>query len=891
LRCKEEKGKWDHLSETLAEIRTMTPEEVLACTSALATSEGEKIEVSGKISQAEAAMAWLKAVDSLHQSLEEVRRDLSKAELVHEAFAPERQKLEQGARAARLDGVYAAMDSLRQAQSKDQVTLERVVEEEKALNLEAERAEGELLLQAKRVREAKLAQEAAMPEIRRVREIDLQSAALSNSALEVQRECERDEKLLSEGRRRLKEIEGLQVSAEAVFKEACAYLATNACDEVLVGELAGIEARLGHLGVKFGEVRKYETDVEGATRVLEKARRENEEVLDGVRLRQEMQDEAKHRVEAQQTALERVLGGKSLRDYREAKEAKLREKYELTLVAGFEEQRANLEEGKACPLCGALHHPFSGGNVPSSDAIDQEIAALSSLIESVEAGEKAWVKLSEAERKSAVDVALAEKGAVVATQALASAEARMKEAQERLALAREEASDYRLVAEAKLRPLGVEGVPEDGIKGSLASLRGRLEAWNSHIKGRDSAKEKLGTMGAEVGKIEAELGIIQSNLDGRRSVLEEKRSTLAEKLAERKALYGDKSPDEEEKALGCAVEGAEASEKKARDLSDVCRQKLNHVSGQVQTLQEKIATRLSELAESELAFGHALERSAFGDEAHYLSSKLSDGVMEALTLQGKALDDDLKRFQTMQGERERRLTEEAARALTDKTLDALGEEHKALYDRLKLVQAQIYDNKRCLDEDVKNRALQGEKLAAREAQEKAYRRWKDLSDLIGSSDGKIYRRFVQGLTFEILIGQANHQLMKMSDRYILFPSDKEALTIQVIDNYQGGEKRSTKNLSGGERFIVSMALALGLSQMASRKVRVDSLFLDEGFGTLDEDTLDVALNTLASLNQEGKLIGIISHVAALRERIGAQIRVVPLPGGRSRIEGPGCRQL
>ncbi|MCO5762605.1 MAG: hypothetical protein NHG36_13980 [Chromatiaceae bacterium] len=128
----------------------------------------------------------------------------------------------------------------------------------------------------------------------------------------------------------------------------------------------------------------------------------------------------------------------------------------------------------------------------------------------------------------------------------------------------------------------------------------------------------------------------------------------------------------------------------------------------------------------------------------------------------------------------------------------------------------------------------------------------------------------------------------MSDRYLLIHDDDRPLELSVIDNYQAGEVRSTKNLSGGESFIVSLALALGLSQMASRKVRVDSLFLDEGFGTLDEEALDTALATLAGLRQEGKLIGVISHVATLKERIATQIQVIPLTGGRSRLAGPGC---
>ena len=141
-----------------------------------------------------------------------------------------------------------------------------------------------------------------------------------------------------------------------------------------------------------------------------------------------------------------------------------------------------------------------------------------------------------------------------------------------------------------------------------------------------------------------------------------------------------------------------------------------------------------------------------------------------------------------------------------------------------------------------------------------------------------------------MVGRANLQLRKMTDRYLLIRDEAEPLMLNVIDNYQAGEVRSTRNLSGGESFIVSLALALGLSRMASRNVRIDSLFLDEGFGTLDEEALDTALDTLGSLRQEGKLIGVISHVAALKQRIGTQIEVTPLSGGRSRISGPGCRR-
>jgi exonuclease SbcC len=178
-----------------------------------------------------------------------------------------------------------------------------------------------------------------------------------------------------------------------------------------------------------------------------------------------------------------------------------------------------------------------------------------------------------------------------------------------------------------------------------------------------------------------------------------------------------------------------------------------------------------------------------------------------------------------------------------------------------------------------------------EAHTKECARWDKLHALIGSADGKKYRNFAQGITFELMVSHANRQLSQMTDRYLLIRDVSEPLELNVIDNYQAGEIRSTKNLSGGESFVVSLALALGLSKMASRTVRVDSLFLDEGFGTLDEEALETALETLSTLQQDGKLIGIISHVPALKERIATRISIVPESGGKSCVRGPGCRQV
>jgi len=229
--------------------------------------------------------------------------------------------------------------------------------------------------------------------------------------------------------------------------------------------------------------------------------------------------------------------------------------------------------------------------------------------------------------------------------------------------------------------------------------------------------------------------------------------------------------------------------------------------------------------------------------------------------------------------------------MTEESAETLKENIRAGDADLKQIMVDIGGIRKILSEDENQRENQKERIKNMDAQKRECSRWDNLHQLIGSADGKKFRNFAQGLTFEMMTAHANQQLRKMTDRYLLVRDTAQPLELNVIDNYQAGEIRSTKNLSGGESFIVSLALALGLSQMASRNVRVDSLFLDEGFGTLDEDALETALETLAGLRQDGKLIGVISHVAALKERIGAQIQVIPETGGRSTLSGPGCRRI
>ncbi len=161
--------------------------------------------------------------------------------------------------------------------------------------------------------------------------------------------------------------------------------------------------------------------------------------------------------------------------------------------------------------------------------------------------------------------------------------------------------------------------------------------------------------------------------------------------------------------------------------------------------------------------------------------------------------------------------------------------------------------------------------------------WQELSTLIGSADGKKLRVFAQSLTLEELVGAANAHLAGLRPRYRLARVPDTDLDLQVVDRDLGDEVRAVASLSGGETFLVSLALALGLSSLSAHDVRLDSLFVDEGFGTLDPDTLESALAVLDALQAEGRQVGLISHVPGLAERLGARVEVRPVGVGTSRV--------
>jgi exonuclease SbcC len=424
----------------------------------------------------------------------------------------------------------------------------------------------------------------------------------------------------------------------------------------------------------------------------------------------------------------------------------------------------------------------------------------------------------------------------------------------------------------------------------LEDLKGRVDKWKQQDKLKRELEKKKGELIIELKNMENNISKDQNSLKEKQKLRGESVAKMEKLRKERRDNYGEKEPDTEEKRLDKQVAEAEKAEKIARESLTQASSNLSKVNNLIIDLKNRITKRSPVLIKAEKKFEENLIKQGFTKESEFLEARMSPEARDNIKKELDDLKEKRTRLQTRLDDKKKSLQVQRQKDLPEVDLEELEkrlpEKRKKLeelIEEISLLKKQLEDNEKALEKI----AEEQEKI---DAQIKEWRKWGKLNNLIGSADGKNYRRFAQGLTFQIVVDQANQQLNEVIERYLLVRDEKNPLELNVYDRFQDGE-RSTKNLSGGESFIVSLALALGLSQMSSQNVQVDSLFLDEGFGTLDEENLQKALNALASLHQENKLIGIISHVQALKERIPAQINIIPKTGGKSVLKGPGCKRV
>ncbi|MEM6483412.1 MAG: AAA family ATPase [Pseudomonadota bacterium] len=890
-RRREEQEKLNLLQAETAGIEILDPEQEREFAEAVEAKQKEETGLAAVVAETGKAIAWLNTIDGLKKEIANLAGEASALQSEFEAFKPEREKLARALNAASLDGAYATLTAARKQQADDSAVLR--AEEDAIPGLESSAIEQAEALKSAEQQTASAKEElkAAAPTLQKVRSLDQKLADQKKAVSEEDEGYKKATAKIDADKKARLEEQDKRSKAHETLDLVDGYLKEHAQDEWLISGLAGVEEQIGGLLSKQKEIVQKEAAQEAANTTLELATKSLDDCQKQSGIRKQELDDALKQLQQGKDALSQLLGDRLLREYRTEKETLLREMTFLTKIAELEDHRAKLEDGKPCPLCGATEHPFAEGNVPVPDETERKIDSLASLISKAEDQEAAIKKLEDAERLARTNLTDVEKLESAAVNDKKAAEKTLAEVKDGLVKLRADFAERRQAVATKLQPLGIADISETDISSLIETLTARLKAWQAQVKKKADIEKQIADIDSEVKRLDAVIESQSTALAEKLERLETFKKELATGSNERNALYSDKSPDDEERRFNKAISDAEGSEKQVRDRHNELQQKWNTAKSHVESLKKRIEQREPELRRLETEFSAALAPVGFSNEEQFLAAILPTEARAELTATAKYLDERQTDLKARQKDRETRLATEIARKLTDKLLEELEPQFKEQEEALKELRDIIAGLKHKLSENAAAKERIKEKQTAIEAQKKECRRWEDLHELIGSADGKKYRNFAQGLTFEMMIGHANRQLQKMTDRYLLARDDAQPLELNVVDNYQAGEIRSTKNLSGGESFIVSLSLALGLSQMASKNVRVDSLFLDEGFGTLDEEALDTALETLSGLQQEGKLIGVISHVAALKERISTQIQVTPQTGGRSQIFGPGCGAL
>ncbi|HYO73355.1 MAG TPA: SbcC/MukB-like Walker B domain-containing protein, partial [Archangium sp.] len=411
----------------------------------------------------------------------------------------------------------------------------------------------------------------------------------------------------------------------------------------------------------------------------------------------------------------------------------------------------------------------------------------------------------------------------------------------------------------------------------------RVAEWNTRGQALKDAEARVAQARDKRTPAETAAGVQHALTESCAQALSRAQEALREKQAARGAVLGGRPTAEVREELQRELREASQAFESVRARAEKAKQEAAAAAARVEDALKAHASAGTARAEAEAALSALLSARSLTLEAARLLLARDAAWCEAEERALSALRQAHAHALAVLTERQAQRTRHEAAGLPsmpEGDAPSVCKEARADTEARRQAAATL---KARLDQDDEARRRQGEQARLLEEKQRASGVWRTLSELIGSHDGRKFKVFAQSLTLDSLLYYANAHLEELAPRYRLMRVPGYDLDLQVVDGDMGDEVRGVSSLSGGESFLVSLALALGLASLSSETTQVETLFIDEGFGTLDPETLEMALATLDALQATGRQVGIISHVSGLAERIGAQVRVVKQGAGRSRL--------
>ncbi len=905
-RNRTEKEKLDKILLELEAIKILSEEEIENLTKENAIIEKAKNQVDEELQKIETAKKWLSNLTSLQTQINGAKEKLPQLEEQTKETKETFEKYE------------IALKTAKDEQKKQEPIFK------KARELDIKISEKEKLLN---------------PILKVISELEENKKTLSNTLENQSLELEKSKKLLVEKQKWAtanKKYEDLVSNYSAIEKENQLLVETSNEIKKVNFEIADLKKNLElqkNDVTKATEVfNKKDKNLISKTKELETKKSELLELLEGKKLSQlqaekedilnfsiqikslievenaiitsqkevEDIDEKLNQFEKSKTEISKSIeADKKTNENLESKIILLDENIKLTkTIQSLDEHRNNLKDNEECPLCGALEHLFAKGNVPKIGEKEKELATLKKQFQDT------TKTVQQNETKLAT--LISDNG-----NALNNKEKEEKTLSDNSTKLKETLSEIKSINSIFSLPKGENKI--ERLEEILAKTKEELKVFNSLItKATNSETEFANLRDNEIPTLRKEKEIATES---------KKEAETTQRLVERdlqtKQGAGTKSQEKYnieneafwEKLKKYAVENIETL-KKCLDSWNNNKKQTDELTKQITTIESYIALSKQELENLTKSFNDKqndrqsiatdkkklsndrkviFEEKSVEEEENRFKKLIETSESEKAKTEKikNEINTELENNKAIVSEKEKELLKMQEQNITKRTNEELQTEFEEKKIKADEFSQKIGANKQTFKSNADNLKTSGSKLKEKEKQQAIYSKWSILNDLIGSGDGKKYRNFAQALTFEHLIGMSNTQLQKMSDRYILKRTGSDSsnpFELSVIDNFQNSDERTAQNLSGGEKFIVSLSLALGLANMASKNMRIDTMFIDEGFGTLDSDYLDVALNALSNLQSEGKVIGVISHLAELKERIATHVEVIPSGNGHSKIQ-------
>lgn len=581
----------------------------------------------------------------------------------------------------------------------------------------------------------------------------------------------------------------------------------------------------------------------------------------------------------------------------------MKKSYTLMTSESWDLHRKDLRDGEACPLCGSIHHPYK--NEEDLEPVVNELAALISDIEAEL--EKQKSSKSDLETKRSTNAGKIEscKDAIADLEKAISAlelewielkrehtdweqdldilKAAVMAAKDKCTEAQRRLGDYNSL----IKKVNTARTEMDAAKKALdkykdTSVQKMNEAQDAFTNAQLVYREEC----AKTETLEAQLNAKIDEQKIAEEAQQQGRIQVDAKKHALKAEIGDRDPDKFEKELNDAVKVSQTEVEKAAEAIGKLREGKRELDGKIQVAtdnrnqaQEKLQTKIEELNAWLNQYNSQEGTTALNvEDIAGFHSSVED--WESIRTEQKKLETEYTRCHTTL-ENEKTAHQAHQQTKPEKTEVELSERKTELASKSN---AELVESTARMQRHVSAKAAVGNLSEELAKAAQARQDWKEITDAIGG-DGKTLRKIAQCYTLRFLIEHANVEIRKFNTRFELVQV-KNSLGIRVVDHDRADDIRDTTSLSGGETFIVSLGLALGLSALSSRNISFENLFIDEGFGTLDPETLATVIDSLAMLqSSQGKKVGVISHTDTMSERITTQIRIIKNGNsGSSRIE-------